>query len=43
MILPTETQLENCLSFGWVYLNDGIFSRGESIGYFTKDRGFQKE
>lgn len=42
MILPTHKQLECCDLWGWKYIGDGLFGRGELIGYFT-DKGFIKE
>lgn len=40
-ITPTTTQLNNCERWGWDYLGDGIFTKGEWLGYFTK-QGFKK-
>lgn len=40
-IEPTPQQLQNCKDFGWLYLEDGIFCKGDILGYFTAE-GFFK-
>lgn len=42
MICPTDTQIENAYLMGWQYLGDGIFIRGDQMGWFT-DHGFQQD
>lgn len=42
MNLPTEKQIEHCAGMGWRYIGDGLFARGDVVGYFT-DQGFKKE
>lgn len=39
---PTKEQLENCALMNWTYIGDGLFTKGDFIGYFT-DSGFVKE
>jgi hypothetical protein len=39
---PTQLQIDNCALFGWEYLDDGLFSKGDLLGYFTP-MGFIKE
>lgn len=39
---PSESQLEKCKALGWEYLGDGIFVKGERMGWF-EGRSFQKE
>tara|TARA_Y100000310_G_C20650554_1_gene799167 strand:+ start:1795 stop:1935 length:141 start_codon:yes stop_codon:yes gene_type:complete len=34
-IIPSEEQLHNCELMGWEYIGDGLFAKGEAIGYFT--------
>ena len=41
LVLPKSSQIENALSMGWEYLGDGIFAKGEDLGYFTR-RGFRR-
>jgi len=42
MTKPTQTQIDRCASMGWHHDGEGIFTRGQEIGYFTAD-GFVKE
>ncbi len=42
VLMPTDTQINNALCFGWEYLGDGLFSKGDDVGYFTM-KGFKKE
>ena len=39
---PTPEQIENAALMGFEYIGDGIFIRGDEIGYFT-ERGFVRE
>ena len=39
---PTDKQINNSELMGWTYEGEGIFFRGEQIGYFTVS-GFRKE
>lgn len=39
---PSEKQIENCESAGWEYLGNGLFAKGELIGWFT-DNGWHYE
>jgi hypothetical protein len=39
---PTDDQIENAELMGWVYHGDGIFSRGDRLGWYTVDGGFYK-
>ncbi len=41
MTMPTPQQIEFCEVSGWDYLGDGIFARGEQIGWF-EGREFKK-
>lgn len=41
LVLPNANQLRNCASSGWDYLGDGLFAKGDHMGYFT-ERGFRK-
>lgn len=38
---PNENMLRNCKAMGWEYLGDGVFAKGDFIGYFV-DRNFVK-
>lgn len=40
-IEPSDEQIESCVSWGWEYLEDGIFLKGDIVGYYTLD-GFEK-
>lgn len=40
--MPTPKQIEICSACEWEYLGDGIFAKGETMGWFT-DSGFVKE
>lgn len=42
MIIPTRQQIELAALMKWVYIGDGLFGRGEEIGYYTHS-GFRKE
>jgi len=42
MIMPTVKQLGLCAMMGWEYIGDGLFTRGDLVGYFTAE-GFKKE
>lgn len=42
MIMPTAKQMGRCAMMGWAYIGDGLFTRGDQIGYFTAE-GFVKE
>jgi len=37
-----ERQIERCALMGWQHIGEGLFSHGQSMGWFT-DRGFFKE
>ena len=39
---PTSDQLQNCVSWGWEYIGDGLFMKDDLMGYFTK-YGFKRE
>jgi hypothetical protein len=41
--LPTPKQLENTTISGWEYLEDGLFVKGDVMGYFTEDGGWYVE
>jgi hypothetical protein len=38
---PNPKMLRNCKAMGWEYLGDGIFAKGDVIGYFV-ERNFVK-
>ena len=38
---PTADQIRNCKSMGWEYIGDGLFIKGDVIGYFV-NRNFVK-
>ncbi len=40
-IEPTNEQIESCINWGWEYLQDGIFLKGDIVGYYTVG-GFEK-
>lgn len=42
MLIPTQKQIENCAGMGWQYLGDGLFAKGDLLGWFTEN-GFYKE
>lgn len=42
LVMPTEKMVQNCASMGWEYLGDGLFGKGDVIGWFTSE-GFQKK
>jgi hypothetical protein len=41
VITPTDKQIQNCELMGWEYLGEGLFCRGDEMGYFTAE-GFEK-
>lgn len=43
IVNPTEQMIKNCAAMGWVYCGDGLFEKGDMIGWFTQSFGFQKE
>lgn len=42
LVMPTAERIENCALCGWQYLGDGMFCKGDWIGYFSEQRGFVK-
>lgn len=34
MTEPTQDQIKNCKVSGWHYDGDGLFTRGDDIGWF---------
>lgn len=40
---PTNKQISNSQLLGWEYLGDGLFTKGDLLGYFTQDGRFMKE
>ena len=39
--MPSPFRIDNCERWGWEYLGDGLFSKGDLVGWFT-DNGFKK-
>jgi hypothetical protein len=35
IILPISIVISNASGFGWEYIGDGYFTRGDHIGFFT--------
>ena len=42
LVMPTSQRIANCEACGWEYLGEGLFGKGNVIGYFT-DKGFVKQ
>jgi len=42
LVMPTAQRINNCALCGWEYLGDGVFAKGELLGWFTT-RGFKKQ
>lgn len=38
--IPTEKQIINSGNMGWEYIGDGLFAKGEELGYFIEGRGW---
>lgn len=41
MLEPTEKQLKACEGMNWEYIGDGLFIKGDLVGWFTEN-GFMK-
>lgn len=39
---PTAEQIEAAQLLGWAYHGDGVFSRGDDLGWYTVDGSFYK-
>lgn len=38
--IPTAKQIKNSGNMGWEYIGEGLFAKGEELGYFIEGRGW---
>jgi len=41
LVMPKPQRIINAESMGWQYLGDGIFAKGDELGYFSRT-GFRR-